>query len=137
MIGDPSTEHHRTRVGFLFLAAGLLLVIWAWGSWLYRAKIPLHRQAVADSNGEKMASAPPSSRDSADARKVAETMPLFVLAGLILVLVFVFGSYAFLRFSRRYRQTLEHERAPPSDARDVWQMHRIPDYEDDEDERLT
>ncbi len=45
---------------------------------------------------------------------------------LILLLVFLFGSYALLRASRRYAQSLTHKKPPPTDAGDVWAMHKVP-----------
>ena len=38
---DPSApERYRVRNGLVFLVAGVLLLLWAWGSWLYRTWQP-------------------------------------------------------------------------------------------------
>ncbi len=46
---------------------------------------------------------------------------------LILVVVFLFGSYAVLRASRRFRDSLSTRDRSPSDSSDVWAMHKAPD----------
>ena len=35
--GTSSSEGHRVTAAAVFLVAGVLLVLWAWGSWLFRA----------------------------------------------------------------------------------------------------
>lgn len=55
---------------------------------------------------------------------------------LILVVVFLFGSYAVLRASRRFRNSLTTRDRFPSDSSDVWAMHKAPEeleIEEDDD----
>jgi len=134
MIGDPGSEHHRTRVGFLFLAAGVLLLIWAWGSWFYRASHPPESTVVSADLDDELGAAPRRRGRGPEPDKLAQALPAFLAVGVVLVLVFLFGAFAITRFSRRYREVLGHKRAPPSDASDVWARHRVPEYQDDEDE---
>lgn len=42
MLGRPDFEHNRIRLGVLFLIIGGILIIWAWGSWVFRATVPAH-----------------------------------------------------------------------------------------------
>ncbi len=53
---------------------------------------------------------------------------------LILLGVFLFGSYAILRASRRFTQSLSAPRSGRSDASDVWAMHKVPENLQLEDE---
>ena len=50
--------------------------------------------------------------------------------GVILLLLFAFGSYALLRMSRRYAERLRRKRATPTPVPDVWKMHEAPDDTD-------
>lgn len=55
---------------------------------------------------------------------------------LILVVVFLFGSYAVLRASRRFKNSLASRERSPSDSSDVWAMHKAPEeleIEEDDD----
>jgi hypothetical protein len=46
---------------------------------------------------------------------------------LVLLLVFLVGSYALIRFSRRFGNYLFRKKSPPTKTEDVWKMHRLPD----------
>lgn len=66
--------------------------------------------------------APVSEATKADARALA----IFLLYLLIFVLVFLFASYAILRASRRFRESLTRRRPEATNASDVWAMHELP-----------
>lgn len=120
------TDQHRTRIALTFLIIGLLFVLFAWANWIYRTSTAHEESAaVRVEAGERL---PPST-------KVVRSLPLFLLVGLLLVLVFLVGSYVIVRSGRRYRAMMGRQRAAPSSMEDVWAMHQAPqDSEDDADE---
>lgn len=150
MLGAKGTEQHRIRAGVLLLSFGIILLVWAWGSWIYRTSVagagtsggeavtaPLDPAAGGAGNGER----------SPDAASVAKALPAFLGLGFLLVVVFFVGSFVIVRTLRKYREGLERKSPPPTDSEDVWSMHRDPeaddvlprddDEDDDEDEALT
>ena len=46
---------------------------------------------------------------------------------LLLVVVFIFGSYAILRASRRFSETLAGRSGKATDTTDIWSMHKAPE----------
>ena len=46
ILGKPGSEQHRSRLGFILLALGLLLMLWAWGSWIFRESVPAKAQVI-------------------------------------------------------------------------------------------
>jgi amino acid transporter len=70
MLGQPEGEHYRVRLGIIFLVIGLLLVLWAWGSWVFRVSAGSPENptgAVPIREGGQSPSEPPASA-GADAR---------------------------------------------------------------------
>ncbi len=67
--------------------------------------------------------APPSESAQTDARSLA----MILLYLLIFVLVFLFATYAILRASRRFRESLAKEKREHTDAGDVWATHKLPE----------
>lgn len=132
MLGTPGTEQHRTRVGFLFLMLGLLLVFWSWGSWIYRASVPVQAQAMVEAQTVGGEGAPTGNGTIGDRAEVARTMWLVLLVGSGLVLLVLFGTYAIVRALRRYRVVLESDGPRNTQAADVWSMHRLPPDDDDD-----
>lgn len=63
----------------------------------------------------------------------AETVYEAVFWAGIIVLVFLAGSYAIVRFSRRFRQFLLRRTEPPTHSEDVWSQHRVPPTLEDEE----
>ncbi len=116
----------KSRIKSLTVGKGLgiLLVLWAWGNWLYRASTP--ESAVSIVRAEDSA---------ADTVRVDATsvLPQILMYSLILVFLVLFGGYAVVRMVRQYRGSADRERAGPSASQDVWAMHELPDYDRDED----
>ena len=83
---------------------------------------------------QEHSSEPPSSGGPPRVELEALASLLFYL--LILIVVFLFGSYAILRASRRFRASLTTRRPRPTDASDVWAMHKQPDSSRLEDDLL-
>ena len=73
---------------------------------------------------------PPAEPSDGDAKALATVLVYL----LIMVVVFMLGSYAIMRASRRFRGSLSRTRAEPTDAGDVWAMHKVPEELELEDE---
>ena len=67
--------------------------------------------------------APPSESARTDARSLA----MILLYLLIFVVVFLFATYAILRASRRFRESLAKQKPEHTDAGDVWATHKLPE----------
>jgi len=119
--GNSDMEQRRSRLGLLFLVAGVLLVLWAWGSWIYRTSTRAASGIVAVDVADD---AP------VDAAKVIRAAPMVLLGVALVVLAFLVASYVFVRASRRYRQSLERRPNPPTDSTDLWSMHKLKDFDD-------
>jgi len=117
------SDQHRMRLGLPLLVIGLILMLWAWGSWIYRASIPVETGGVV----VQEVPAP-----SPDAIRAARLSPLVLLVGLLLVLLVLFGSHALIRAARRYRALANRKRPPPTAADDVWAMNKLRNREDEE-----
>ncbi len=74
--------------------------------------------------------APPAEPAGEDAQTLATVLVYL----LILVVVFMFGSYAIMRASRRFRGSLSRRKSEPTEAGDVWAMHKVPEELELEDE---
>ena len=118
-------EPKRIRLGMVFLAAGIVLVLWAWGSWIYRAStttaVPPSVRVLDNHSGSVQDESPVVNQTEA-----AGLLPVFLMFGFILVIVFLVGSYVLVRTTRRYRAGLTRTRSPPTDTSDVWSMHQLP-----------
>jgi len=121
--GTRRSDQRRTRFGLVFLVLGLALVLWAWGSWVYRASYPPEKEETTTQN---------VSTASADTIRAVRASPLVLLVGLLLVLLALFGSHALIRAARRYRALALRKRPPPTPADDVWAMNKLRNREDEE-----
>lgn len=80
-------DEKRTRAGILFLVAGTLLVVWAWGSWVFRtSETPEASGKVVDSGA------------AGEATGVGSTV---VVVGVAALAGFALVGYLLLRRSRR------------------------------------
>ncbi len=126
----PSSDGSaRARVGYVVLGLGMMLVLWAWGSWIYRASSPPRANVTTQVEGAPDSATQKRLRDE-DVPKAVKTLPFFLMSGFVLVLVFLFGSWALARALRQYRYALQRKKPAPTDARDVWAMHKLPDDAD-------
>ncbi len=64
----------------------------------------------------------------------ARALAIFLLYLLIFVLVFLVATYAILRASRRFRESLAKQKPEHTDAGDVWAMHKVPEELETDDE---
>ncbi len=113
-------EQRRMTMGLGFLVVGLVLLMWAWGSWIYRTANAAKPIAVSRAEG-----------DGEQTVKTVGIAPGMLVGGVILVVVFLAASFVFVRASRRYRQSLVRRGLPPSDTTDVWSMHKLKEFPDD------
>ncbi len=74
--------------------------------------------------------APASESAEIDARALAT----FLLYLLIFVLVFLVATYAIIRASRRFRESLVKKKPERTDVGDVWAMHKVPEELEADDE---
>ena len=124
---DPA----RTRLGIIVLVIGLLMVFWAWGSWVYRVSADPSSAAMIVQTAETEDGAP-----TADQIKAASAMKLLLIVGFILFLAVLLGTFIMVRSARRYREAASRARAAPTAATDAWAMHRLPESDGDPDAPL-
>ena len=137
MLGYPGTEQYRLRLGILLASFGTMLLLWAFGSWIMRDSMPAQAKAIVRAQGGEIGI--PDTGDVVDreARRDDRAQAARALAMLFLVVLTVavtlfVGGLVVVRAMRRHRIYLSHQRPPPTDASDVWSMHRTPDYPDDD-----
>lgn len=80
-------DEKRRRAGIVFLVAGTLLVVWAWGSWVFRTT------ETPEASGEVV--------DSGAAGEATNAESTVVVVGLAALAGFALVGYLFLRRSRR------------------------------------
>ena len=132
MLGQPESEHNRFRVGMLFLAIGILLLLWAWGSWLFRSSVPVEPTPVIQGSSWTLlpaASAAEGDANQSEARRGLARVSLIMMTFLLILIAVCFGGYAVIIAARRYRALMERKQATPTRCDDVWSMHRLPDDE--------
>lgn len=112
-------DQRRTTMGLAFLVVGLVLLMWAWGSWMYRASSVAKPIAMG-----RVAEAPEQTQ------KVVGIAPGMLVGGVLLLVVFLAASFVLVRASRRYRKSLTRRGTSPSDSTDVWSMHKLKDFDD-------
>ena len=118
MTDTPDSYRRWFAVIAAIMVALLLVAGWS-------LLIDLTRPAVP---GDDVATSQPISPEKAqDARRMRAI--LFYL--MVLVGVFLVASFAFLRWSRRFRHVVLQKPHDPSPDDDVWSMHRLPDSDDE------
>lgn len=111
-------EQVRLRTGTILLVVGLALVLWAWGSWLYRTSV---------AHSESVAVRVEIDEGNADQEQAVRAAPLFLLVASLLMLVFLAGSFVLVRLGRRRRQLADRKRAAATPVEDIWARHKLPD----------
>lgn len=100
------SDQKRIRTALIFLVMGMLLLVFAWGSWVYRTPTP--PMAVESTGGP----------ERADAVGGATTSWQWLVAVTVVVLVLLFGGYLLLRLGRPLEGTWggqETAMSPPGD----------------------
>lgn len=142
MLGQPDSEQNRFKLGVLFLVIGLLLVLWAWGSWVFRVSADARDKAKHEAvipivqppfvRGATFAIDPLILIAATIAGTDAESGGLSLLAltsmtVVLLLIVFLFGALAIVVGTRRWQTLAGRKRAPPTPNADVWAMHKVPE----------
>ena len=119
-LGMPGLDQKRFRIGIVVLAAGVVLILWSWGNWVYRnAKQGQGPEVV------RVQDADPN-RPKANPIAVA---PQLLLYTMIIVLTVLFGSYVLVRAARRYQEAAARPPIAPSQVQNAWEMHKTPEYD--------
>ena len=85
MASDPNPpDARRTRNGLICLVMGVVLVLWAWGSWVYRTSEPADIPTGREQNGLQAA---------ADQAAVDGWSPVALVGGLFVFLLVLFTGY--------------------------------------------
>jgi len=134
ILGQPGTDRYRIRLGVLFAAVGVIMILSAWGMWVVRDSDLMKAAAIAQAGGSTVTPSTPGGPDHADRMEAARALPTLLLFIFFVVLTILMGSLVIVRAIRRHRAALEREQAEPTDSADVWVQHRVPEYEDDEDD---
>ena len=89
-------ERNRIRNGLIILVSGVVLVLWAWGCWLYRTDQP-----------GTMPPTVPAETTEADGASGPISTSLLLFVALL-------GGYAVATRNSRRREFLDRRRLPPS-----------------------
>ena len=111
-------------LGLLFSALGVVLLLWAWGNWIYRSSTMIDNPASIPDHA--------SAAKAARTTQAVQASPFVLMVGLLLILLFLVGSVVIVRSARRFRESVLHKKPPPTEADDVWAMHKLRETERDE-----
>lgn len=131
--GTPGPEASRNRVGFALLVVGIVLLLFAWFSWLYRTSTPDVAPPVEHETQSSALVPVQPLNESGPGQQAAfvQAAPMLLMVTFLLILVFLIGSLILVRGIRRYLAAGDHERRPPTPSDDVWSMHRAHDEFDE------
>lgn len=87
-------ERKRKRWAAALLLAGAVLLLWVCGNFIYRTTRP---------DRESVAAQVDASEQAAEPATLLGIIPLFLMAGLLLMLLYLAGSHVLVRGSRRHR----------------------------------
>lgn len=121
-----SPDQKRFRAGIVILVMGIVLVIWAWGSWIYRSSGDTPVSSNIDRPEDRNEPFNPAADDT-DSVEVARTLPTMLMYGFILFVVVLVATFILVRTTRRYLAAYARKRAPPTAANDIWSTHKLPD----------
>ena len=96
-------ERNRIRNGPILLVSGVVLVLWAWGCWLYRTDQP----------GGIPATVPTETTEASAASSPVST-PLLLVTSAVILLLALFGGYVIAMKKSRRRELIDRRRFPPS-----------------------
>src|SRR5512145_2498786 len=116
-LGTSNSEPHRVRMALVSLLVGVVLFLWAWGNWIYRAS---RTEVGTNMSASREEEPPPGPVET------VRSMSAVLLIGFFLVVVFLASTYAIVRSSRRLRELIFRQRPPPTPSDDVWAMHKAP-----------
>jgi len=117
-LSPSGPEQNRLMAAIVLLIVGLLLLLWAWGSWVYRTSPPETTTTAFLANVSGL---------GAEQAQAAGAITWSIMVALLLVLSFVVASMIMLRAARRIRAAGARRRSMPTPSADVWAMHRLPE----------
>lgn len=116
--GTSGSDGKRIVAGFAFLVFGLLLVLWAWGSFVIRAT---SSEIVGAQASSEVTGFTPEQAAAVNA------VPWFLMVAFVLILTFITASVVLVRAARRHRAAADDGHRTPTRSQDVWAMHRLPE----------
>ena len=96
-------ERNRISNGLIILVSGVVLVLWAWGCWLYRTDQP----------GTMPPTVPAETTEASGASGPISTS-LLLFASAVILLLALLGGYAIAVRNSRRRELLDRRKLPPS-----------------------
>jgi uncharacterized membrane protein YidH (DUF202 family) len=107
-------ESNRQRIAMLLIGLGMVLTLVGFSLLVYNQPADSWSSA-----SQPTSSVPPETKVR------ALRQMLFWL--LILVVIFLVSTLAFLRWSRHFRRSLLRKPHEPTPSEDVWAMHKLPE----------
>jgi len=127
-LGTSGSEPRRVTAAASFLVLGVLLMLWAWGSWVYRANVKRQEAAAARvATAPDVATTPVASDPDENRERAIRTIPFALMIVILVLLVVLIGFVLISRGARRYFATLNRKRPSPTATQDVWSQHQLPD----------
>jgi hypothetical protein len=128
-VGSPRSDQSRSRVALVFLVAGVMLLLWSWGSWVYRTSASARRDAVAIAPDDLEASVPVGA---------GTAFRQWLAAGAVLAAAMAAGGYVLTRSGGRSSGAAVRDGTVVPSTDDAWlkgwQTPRGGDLEQDRDE---
>lgn len=119
LLGADS-ESTRMRFGLFSLVAGVMLIVWAGGNWMYRTTVSARPVSAAEQLDSSTVIDPGT--------PVAGLARLLLVGGGVLTVVLI-GSFVLSRAARRYFRRQRQQRLRPTDAADAWSLGDRPDID--------
>jgi len=139
LISAGEEDRKRNRRALIVFLIGLVFVIWAWMNMVVRvmygaSNVPIDLVSPVDGDPVEAPTMSDTQRRE-KGRLLAKSATPLLLVGLLLVLVFLAGTYVLVRSSRRFLDRTRRERAAPTPVPDIWSTHKVPEFpEEEEDE---
>jgi len=130
-VGTVNPNRRRTTVGLILLVVGMLLILWSWGSWVYRAGVAEQEDTLSPGTTSMAEDDSPPQTLSPEGSRVVQAIPRLLMVTLVVVVIALFGTVAIRRAGRRYFETAARRRARPTRTDDAWSQYRLPDDLDD------
>jgi len=136
LISAGDADRKRNRKALVVFLFGMVFVIWAWGNWMVRvmyrgSAVPIESLSIEDGAPAETLTVSDQRRKEAG-RLLAKSATPLLAVGLLLVLVFLAGTYVLVRSSRRFLDRTRKERPAPTPVPDIWSMHKAPEFPEDE-----
>jgi hypothetical protein len=118
---DYESDTQRIRVGLMVLMAGLVILLSGLVMTQMRQSAPPDEGVVASEPGKIGA-------DQNNVRVL--TGATILVMGIVLVVILVGATYAFIRVTRKYATTSIKKKSGPTATDDIWRMHKVPELDE-------